>query len=92
MIINTKNTEVLYLSRNPSQCVLQISGNTLQQVEKFKYVGVVFTSDRKQNKEVDTLISKSNAVLHEQDPASILLRESITLVCHFFHELLILLL
>jgi len=32
-------------SRNPSQCMLQVSGNTLQQVHTFKYLGVVFTSD-----------------------------------------------
>ena len=40
-----KNTEVLYFPTNPRQCRRQVSGNTLQQVEKFKYLGVVFTSD-----------------------------------------------
>jgi len=36
----TKNTEVLCLSTNQRQCILQVSGNTLQQVEKFKYLGM----------------------------------------------------
>jgi len=45
MKISTKKTEVLCFSRRPSQCTLQVSGNTLQKVEKFKYFGVVFTSD-----------------------------------------------
>jgi len=44
MKISTKNTE-LCLSTNPSQCTLQVNGNTLQQVEKIKYLGVLFTSD-----------------------------------------------
>jgi len=38
MKISTENTEVLCLSRNESQCVLQVSSHTLQQVEKFTYL------------------------------------------------------
>ena len=49
MKINTAKTEVLHLSRNPDQCVLQVNGATLKQVEKFKYHGVAFTSDTKQD-------------------------------------------
>ena len=44
-----------------------VSGNTLQQVEKFKYLGVVFTSDRRRSEEIDTRIGKANAVLRELD-------------------------
>jgi len=66
MKISTKlKTEVSCLPRNPSQCKLQVSGNTLHQVEKFKYLGVVFTSDGRQNKEIDTRVGKANAVLCE---------------------------
>jgi len=42
--------------------MLQLSGNTLQQVEKFKYLGVVFTSDQRHNK-IDARVGKTNAVL-----------------------------
>ena len=35
----------LCLSTDPSQCMLQVSGTTLQQVETFKYLGLVFTCD-----------------------------------------------
>jgi len=45
MKISTKNTEELRFSTNPRQCMLQVSGKTLQHVEKFKYLGGVFTSD-----------------------------------------------
>jgi len=65
MKINTKNTEVLCLLTNPRQCMRQVSGNTLQQVEKFKYLGVVFTSDGRRSKEIDTGIGKANAVLRK---------------------------
>jgi len=49
----------------PRQCFLQVSGNTLQQVETFKYLGVAFTSDESRNKRIDTRICKANAVLRE---------------------------
>ena len=51
--------------QNPWQSVLQVSGITLQQVEKFKHLGVVFTIDGKRNKEVDTRIAEANAVPRE---------------------------
>jgi len=44
---------------------VQVSGNTLQQVEIFKYLRVVFTSDGSRNKEIDTRIGKASAVLRE---------------------------
>ena len=63
MKISTAKTEVLYLSRNPDQCVLQVNGATLKQVEKFKYLGVAFTSDGRQDEELDTRIGKASAVM-----------------------------
>ena len=63
MKISTAKTEVLHLSRNPGQCVLQMNGATLKQVEEFKYLGVVSTSDRRQDKELDTRIGKASAVM-----------------------------
>ena len=46
MKISTAKTEVLHLSRNPGQCVLQVNGAKLKQVEKFKYLGVTITKHR----------------------------------------------
>ena len=62
MKISTAKTEVLHLSRNPDQCVLQVNGATMKQVEKFKYLGVAFTSDGMQDEELDTRIGKASAV------------------------------
>ena len=63
MKIITAKTEVLHLSRNPDQCVLQVNGATLKQEEKFKYLGVAFTSDGRQDEELDTRIGKTSAVM-----------------------------
>jgi len=45
--------------------MLQARGNTLQQVEKFKHLGVVFASDGRWSEEIDTRIGKPNAALRE---------------------------
>ena len=63
MKISKAKTEVLHLSRNPDQCVLQVNGATPKQVEKFKYLGVAFTSDGRQDEELDTRISKASAAM-----------------------------
>jgi len=49
MKISTTKAEVLHLSSNPNQCSLQVSGTSLKQVEKFKYLGVVFRSNGRQD-------------------------------------------
>jgi len=41
MKISTSKVEVLHLLRNLDQCSLQVSGASLKQVEKSKYLGVV---------------------------------------------------
>ena len=51
--------------QRPKQCMLQVSGNTLQQVKKFKYRRVVFTSGGRRNREIDTRIGKAKADLRE---------------------------
>ena len=63
MKISVAKTEVLHLSKSPDQCVLQVNGATLKQVEKLKYLGVAFTSDKRQDDELDTRIGKASAVM-----------------------------
>ena len=75
MKINMAKTEVLHLSRNPDQCVLQVNGATLKQVEKFKYPGVAFTSGRRQDEELDTGMGKANAVMRALHYSVIMKRE-----------------
>jgi len=59
--ISTETIEVFCLSRRPRQCILQLSGNTLQHVEMFMYLGVVFTSGESRNKGIHKRIDKTNA-------------------------------
>ena len=75
MKISTAKTEILHLSRNPDQCVLQVNGATLKQVEKFKYLGVAFTSDGRQDEERDTQIGKAKAVMRALHYSVVLKRE-----------------
>ena len=75
MKISTAKTEVLHLSRNPDQCVLQVNGATLKQVEKFKYLGVAVTSDGRQDEELDTRIGKASAVMRALHYSVVMKRE-----------------
>ena len=61
----TKQTKFGYPSTLwwKGQCMLKVSSNTLQQVQKFS-TWVVFTSEGRQSKEIDRRISKTNTVLH----------------------------
>jgi len=63
--ISTKKTYVVSLYRNPGKCTLQVSNNTLQQVENLKYLRIMFTSGERRNKEINIRIGKSSAFLRE---------------------------
>jgi len=55
--------------------MLQGSCNTLQQVENFQYLGVIFTSDGRWNREVDTRIGKAKAILRVLYCSAVIKRE-----------------
>jgi len=55
--------------------MLQVSGNTLLQVKKFKYLGEVFASDEMLSKEIDTQTGKVNPVLCELHRSVVTKRE-----------------
>ena len=75
MKISTTKTEVLRLSGNPDQCVLQVNRTTLKQIDKFKYVGVTFTKDGRQDKELDSGIGKASAVMRALHYSVVIKRE-----------------
>ena len=47
------------------QCSLQTNGVTLQLMEKFKYLGVTFLNDGRQNNKLNACIGKVSAVMHQ---------------------------
>ena len=75
MKISTAKTEVLYLSRNSDLRVLQVNRATLKQVEKFKYLGIAFTSDGRQDEELDTRIGKASAIMRALHYSVVMKRE-----------------
>jgi len=52
-----------------------VSGNTVQQVEKLNYLGMVFTSDGRWSEEIATRIGKANAALRELSRSVVTKRE-----------------
>lgn len=53
MRISTSNSEVLVVAGKRVACALQVGGEVLPQVEKVKYLGVLFTCEGKMECEVD---------------------------------------
>ena len=45
MIISRDKTEVMVTSREPIQCDIELDGETLKQVEQFKYLGSIFVRE-----------------------------------------------
>ena len=63
--ITTAKTEIMYLSKHHVQCSFQTNGATLKQMEKFKYLGVILSSNGKQDRKLDRLIGKASAVMRQ---------------------------
>ncbi|KAI3368377.1 hypothetical protein L3Q82_008080 [Scortum barcoo] len=53
MRISTSKSEAMVLDRKRVACPLQVGGEVLPQVEEFKYLGVLFTSEGKIEREID---------------------------------------
>ena len=78
MKISTTKTETMRLTRQAKQCFFQINEVPLKQSEKFKYLGVSFTSDGRQNSELDIRIGKASAVMRLLHRSVVLKRERCT--------------
>ena len=78
MKISTAETEIMSLSRHLVQCSIQINGVTLQQMEKFKYFGVTFSSNGRKDNELNSRIGKASAVMRQLYRSVVLKRELCT--------------
>ncbi|GAA6099878.1 uncharacterized protein LOC111191400, partial [Tachysurus ichikawai] len=63
MRISTSKSEAMVLSRKRVACPLQVGGELLSQVEEFKYLGVLFTSEGRMERKIDRWIGGSSAVM-----------------------------
>ncbi|KAI3374009.1 hypothetical protein L3Q82_022567 [Scortum barcoo] len=63
MRISTSKSEAMVLDRKRVACPLQVGGEVLPQVEEFKYLGVLFTSEGKIEREIDRRIGAASMQL-----------------------------
>ncbi|KAI3369118.1 hypothetical protein L3Q82_025442 [Scortum barcoo] len=63
MRISTSKSEAMVLDRKRVACPLRVGGEVLPQVEEFKYLGVLFTSEGKMEREIDRRIGAEGAKL-----------------------------
>uniref|UniRef100_A0A6Q2ZFL9 ribonuclease H n=1 Tax=Esox lucius TaxID=8010 RepID=A0A6Q2ZFL9_ESOLU len=63
MKISTSKSEAMVLSRKRVACPLQVGGECLPQVDEFKYLGVLFTSEGRMEREIDRRIGAASAVM-----------------------------
>ncbi|KAI3371948.1 hypothetical protein L3Q82_006816 [Scortum barcoo] len=55
--------KAMVLDRKRVACPLRVGGEVLPQVEEFKYLGVLFTSEGKMEREIDRRIGAVSAVM-----------------------------
>ncbi|KAK3511322.1 hypothetical protein QTP70_000380 [Hemibagrus guttatus] len=63
MRVSTSKSEAMVLDRKKVACTLQVGGEVLPQVEEFKYLGVLFTSEGRMDHEIDRWIGAAAAVM-----------------------------
>ena len=78
MKISMAKIEIMCLSKNPVQCSFQTNGIILKQTENFKYLGVTFSTDGRQDNELDTCIGKASAAMRKLFRFVVLKRELCT--------------
>ncbi|KAK3506456.1 hypothetical protein QTP70_000619 [Hemibagrus guttatus] len=63
MRVSTSKSEAMVLDRKKVACTLQVGGEVLPQVEEFKYLGLLFTSEGRMDREIDRRIGAAAAVM-----------------------------
>ena len=75
-MISAAKTEIMCMSRHPVPFFFQTNGVILQQFQKFKYLGVTFSSHDRQER--DTRIQKGSAVMRQLYRSIVLKRKLCT--------------
>jgi len=65
----------MVLCRKPADCSLQVGTECLPQAKEFKYLGVLFTSEGKMEREIDRRIGAAPAVKQALDRSVLVKRE-----------------
>ncbi|KAK0132743.1 putative uncharacterized transposon-derived protein F52C9.6 [Merluccius polli] len=75
MRISTSKSESMVLNRKRVECTLRVGDEILPQVEEFKYLGVLFTSDGRMEREIDRRIGAASAVMRTLHGSVVVKRE-----------------
>ncbi|KAK0149127.1 LINE-1 reverse transcriptase [Merluccius polli] len=75
MRISTSKSESMVLNRKRVECTLRVGDEILPQVEEFKYLGVLFTSEGRMEREIDRRISAASAVMRTLHGSVVVKRE-----------------
>ncbi|TWW73420.1 hypothetical protein D4764_15G0008140 [Takifugu flavidus] len=63
MRISTSKLESMVLAPKKVECLLRVGEEVLPQVEEFKYLGILFTSEGRMEREIDRRIGAASAVM-----------------------------
>ncbi|TWW73664.1 Insulin receptor [Takifugu flavidus] len=75
MRISTSKSEAMVLDRKKVECLLRVKEEILPQVEEFKYLGVLFTSEGRMEQEIDRRIGAASTVMRTLHRSVVVKRE-----------------
>ncbi|KAK3557454.1 hypothetical protein QTP70_027739, partial [Hemibagrus guttatus] len=75
MRVSTSKSEAMVLNRKKVACTLQVGGEVLPQVEEFKYLGVLFMSEGRMDREIDRRIGAVAAVMRSMYQSVVVKKE-----------------
>uniref|UniRef100_A0A8C6KH39 Reverse transcriptase domain-containing protein n=1 Tax=Nothobranchius furzeri TaxID=105023 RepID=A0A8C6KH39_NOTFU len=75
MRISTSKSETMVLDWKRVACQLWVRREVLPQVEEFKYLGVLFTSEGRRDREIDRRIGSASAVMRTMSRSVMVTRE-----------------
>ncbi|TWW75469.1 hypothetical protein D4764_13G0001310 [Takifugu flavidus] len=75
MKISTSKSKAMVLNRKKVECLLRVKEEILPQVEEFKYLGVLFTSEGRMEQEIDRWIGAASAVMRTLHRSVVVKRE-----------------
>lgn len=78
MRISTSKSKAMVLSRKRVVCPFQVGGELLPQVEEFKYLGVLFVSEGRTEREFGRQIGAASAVIYRSIYRSVVVKKELS--------------
>ncbi|TWW74357.1 hypothetical protein D4764_14G0003580 [Takifugu flavidus] len=75
MRISTSKSESMVLARKKVECLLRVGEEVLTQVEEIKYLGILFTSEGRMEREIDRRIGAASAVMRALNRSVVVKKE-----------------